>query len=171
MTAPMPVPDDASPEAEQQALYQRLLRELEGADAFNTRIIRIKGLQRSGKDHRLLFRTFLANVDAEMPLTFIEDLHNLLVEYGMSEPHTVINRESLAAASGILDAVSYYSIPHAKNTYTRGLREYINHALTLNSPAAVEQFVRERRPTTLEKFKAIHDEYLKTAIPLRTGVL
>jgi hypothetical protein len=172
MTDPAAAPDDfSSPEAEQQAIYEKLLRKLAFADTYNTRIIRIKGLQRSGKDHRLLFRTFLANTEAEVPLTFIEDLHNLLIQYGMGEPHTIINTQLLAAVSSILDTTGYFSIPPAKHAGTHAIREYINYAVTLNDTMTVMQIMTERKPDTLEQFKAIYAEYQKTFTPLQPGVL
>ena len=161
----------ASPADEQKALYTELIEKLEGKDQFKTRIIRISNLHDQNWGQRALFRTFLKNISATQPLTFIEDTHNVLIEYGTVEPYLLLDKEALDAAERIMKATGNHMIPSRMREEQRHVREYINYALTSEDRELLVSIIAERKPEKLKELKTLHTEFKNSSVPLRNGVL
>lgn len=165
------VPCPVSPADEQKALYGELMEKLEGKDQFKTRIIRINNLHDQNWGQRALFRTFLKTLDARQPLSFIEDTHNLLVEYGYAETSGIIDSNTLDTTELIVRATGNHMIPPRHREESRPAREYIAYFLVSDDREALTRIINDRRPATLEELRALHIEFQRSSVPLQTGVL
>jgi hypothetical protein len=159
---------------EQQAVYEQLIVAIEGAsnNANKTRRIRIDSLHKYGKaDYTLLFKTFLAVVANKEQLTFVEELHKVVLEAGVAEPHLLINDDTLRISANIMEDTGHYEIPLRRREGAGKVRDFIGYALASEEAELVEHIINMYKPETLDELKTIHAEYKKISTPLHDGVL